>query len=80
MTELAVNDNGKGKYNSITVSLFDKEDIDFSYLSGSGETEHEAIDDFKKEFAEQFDKLLQIISDLNGNYKTVKVDWCGNKI
>ena len=80
MTELAVNDDGKGKHDSITVSLFDKENIDFSYLSGYGETEQEAIDDFKKEFAEQFDKLLQIISDLNGNYKTIKVDWRGNKI
>lgn len=80
MTELALHNDGKGKWESFSVSLFDTYDIDFSNISGSGETEQEAIDNFKKEFANAFDKLLTIISDLNGNYKTVPVDWRGKKI
>ena len=80
MTEIAINDDGKGKWQSFTASLFNKDDIDFSFIQGYGETEQEAIDEFKKNFAEQFDKLLTIISDLNGNYKTVRVDWQGKKL
>lgn len=80
MTEIAIHNDGKGKWKSFSASLFDTDDIDFSYIRGSGETEQEAIDNFKKEFANAFDKLLTIISDLNGNFEIVPVDWQGKKI
>ena len=68
------------KWKSYTASLFDKDDIDFSYIVGCGETEEEAIDDFNKEFIKQFNKLLSIFYDLEKNYKTVQVDWSGKRI
>ena len=69
MLELTHNDDGKGKWQSHTVSMTDQDgkylsDFNFSDLLGFGETYNEALEDFKVAFSgyksrlDSFERLL----------------------
>lgn len=62
MLELTHHDDGKGKWQSHTVSMIDNDgkylsDFNFSALIGIGETYDEALKDFKIRFSEYKDRL-----------------------
>lgn len=78
------NDDGKGKYQSHTVSCYTKDDC-LSDIEGYGSTREEAFDDFKEKLNERLTELCVLCAQVN-QYEfnaasnpivMYEVDWSG---